>query len=252
MIKRKFVPLLLLLLACAAACAPVVTHGPRVQSGISLYGTGGAATAVCDTLKCETELVPQVGAGIRYGRAATATTPGFSAGGTLSAALVSSEIDVYVQAPTSFTGLDVGAGLLSAATHTMPYVQAGRMRDDGSGWYATLGYATLAERSPHWHLVAQPSPGASEVRPVYWAPTVAYRVPGRSALHVYLSGAFGRATARTYPGDTSGVPITTRQPVGVVMVGLIFDLQPLLPPLRVPPPPRPVPGVPPPPVGQPR
>lgn len=234
----------------AAGCAPVVTHGPRVHSGVSLYGTGGGGTRLCDTLTCDTEMVPQLGVGVRYGHAATASAPGLSAAVTLSGGVVSSEVDLYVQAPTSFPGLDVGAGLLSGGAHTLPYVQAGRIRADGSGWYATLGYARLSPRSPEWSLSAEPRRGVSEVEPRYWAPTLAYRVPGEKGLHVYVSGAFGTARAVAYSADTLRVPTTTRQPVSVVMAGMIFDLQPLVRPLRVPSLPRPVPGVPPPAAGR--
>jgi hypothetical protein len=237
-----------LLLACAAACAPIVTHSPRVEQGVSVFGTAGGATRLCDTLKCDTQLVPQQGLGVRYGQAATATRPGLSAALTISTSIVASELDLYLQAPTSL-GLDLGAGLLTAGTHDMPYVQVGRMREDGSGWYTTQGYAFLSARPPTWTLAADFGPEADEVEPRYWAPTVAYRTRGRRGLHLYLSGAFGSARAVTYTADTLQSRRTSRQPVNTVMLGMIFEVLPPAPrvaPLVVPPRPNPVPAVPPP------
>jgi hypothetical protein len=239
-----------LLLACASACAPVVTHSPRVDQGFSFFGTAGGATRLCDTLQCETQLVPQQGVGVRYGQAATASRPGVSAAVTFSTAVVSSEIDVYLQAPT-MVGLDLGAGLLAAGTHDMPYVQVGRMREDGSGWYTTQGVAFLSARPPLWTLGGEPSRGADEVEPRYWAPTVAYRTRGRQGIHLYVTGAFGSARTVTYTADTLRTPSTSTQPVRTVMMGMVFDVQPVRPRYRIPPTRRPIPAVAPPP-GQPR
>jgi hypothetical protein len=230
-----------LLLACAAACAPIVTHTPRVEEGFSFFGTAGGGGRLCDSVGCDTQLVPQQGLGVRYGQAATATRPGVSAAVTFSTAIVSSELDLYLQAPTA-VGLDVGAGVLSALTHDMPYVQVGRMREDGSGWYTTQGYAFLSSRPPEWTLEFDGSPTADEVEPRYWAPTVAYRTRGRAGVHVYLSGAFGSAKAVVYSADSLATRTTTRQPVRVVMMGIVFDVQPVRP---RPPAPRPTPAVPP-------
>jgi hypothetical protein len=231
-----------LLLACAAACAPIVTHTPRVEQGFSLFGTAGGGTRLCDSVGCDTQLVPQQGLGVRYGQAATETRPGVSAAITFSTAIVSSELDLYVQAPTA-VGLDVGAGVLTSLTHDMPYVQVGRIREDGSGWYTTQGYAFLASRPPEWSLSFDGPPTADEVEPRYWAPTVAYRSRGRPGFHVYLSGAFGSAKAVVASLDSLPARTTTRQPVRVLMMGIVFDVQPV-PPRPLAPPPS-IPAVPP-------
>ncbi len=230
-----------LLLACAAACAPMVTHTPRVEEGFSLFGTAGGGARLCDSLDCDTQLVPQQGLGVRYGQAATETRPGVSAAITFSTAIVSSELDLYIQAPTT-VGFDVGAGVLTSLTHDMPYVQVGRIREDGSGWYTTQGYAFLTSRPPEWTLEFDGSPTADEVEPRYWAPTVAYRTRGRAGVHLYLSGAFGSAKAVVYSLDTPEERTTTGQPVRVVMMGIVFDVQPVRP---RPPAPRSSPAVPP-------
>jgi hypothetical protein len=203
-----------LLLASAAACAPIVTHGPRVEQGITGYATIGGGRSLCSPETCETNLVPQMGVGLRYGWAATDSTHGFSTGFTLSTAVVSSELDLYVQAPGSPSGFDAGAGVLAARTHLMPYVQLGRMRPDGSGWYTTQGYAFLGRRQIHEVF----DDGDQTVAPWYWAPAVAYRTRGSYGVHFYVAGAFGTAETR------EGI-ITERQPVREVMIGVVQDIR---------------------------
>jgi hypothetical protein len=236
-----------LLLATAAACAPIVTHSPRVQNGFSFHGTAGGTRHLCERSDCDTKLAPQHGAGIRYGRAATAAAPGMSAGLTVSTFILSSELDVYVQAPASLSRLDAGAGVLLAGTHGMPYVQAGRMKLDGSGWYTTQGFAFLSRRTMHLSI---DDAGVEQVQPRYWAPTIAYRARGQYGVHFYATGAFGTARATKYRGDEPGTRVE-RQPVRAVMMGIAFDVQPAPPPRGVPPTPGFVPAVPPPP-SQPR
>lgn len=226
-----------LLVACTAACAPVVTHGPRVVQGLTFYGTAGGGRSLCDRPVCDTSLAPQQGAGVRAGRAASASGPGWSAGLTASTGLESSELDLYVQAPTSL-GFDLGAGVLEARSHRMPYVQAGRMKPDGSGWYTTQGFASLASRPARWN---SEGPSQERVKPRYWAPAIAYRTRGRYGVHLYVSGAFGTADATKYRGEEPGFR-TVRQPVRAVMMGMVFDVQPVLRPR--PRPPAPGPGAP--------
>ena len=224
-----------LVMACTA-CAPVVTHGPRVEEGFTFYGTAGGGRPLCERQVCDTNLTPQQGVGVRHGRAATASAPGFSAGVTLSSTFISSDLDLYVQAPASFSSLDVGAGVVAGPTHLMPYVQAGRMKPDGSGWYTTQAFAFLARRSARWSLSLNEGPSEEEVKPRYWAPTVAYRTRGQHGLHFYLTGAFGTADAKKYRGEEPGFR-TVRQPVRAVMMGIVFDVQPV--PRRRPRPPEP-------------
>jgi hypothetical protein len=237
-----------LLLASAVACAPIVTHGPRVEPGVTGYLTAGGEKSLCSPEACETNLVPQLGAGLRYGWAATDSTIGFSAGFTYSTAYVSSELDLYVQAPGSPSGLAAGAGVLAAGSHAMPYVQLGRMRPDGSGWYTTQGYAVLGRRQIHEVF----DDGDQTVEPRYWAPTVAYRTPGPYGVHFYVTGAFGTAEARIYDSGGTGMR-TERQPVRAVMTGVVVDVRRAHPRRPATSAPRPIRSVPPPlAAGQPR
>lgn len=214
----------MLLMVCVGACAPVVTHGPRVQAGVTAMVTTGASRAPCDSA-CELDLTPQVALGAVRGWEASETRPGFTVGGNLS--LFSSDLDVYVQAPTGWTGtLQAGAGALAGFAHMMPYVQLGRMRGDGSGWYTTQGFAWIFRRDARPGLIDDGSddeaPGPDLVRPRYWAPTLAYRAPGTTGISVYVSGAFG--TAEAWRFDVEGDPRPAgRETIRHLMLGMVLD-----------------------------
>lgn len=205
----------------------MVAHGPRVEPGTALVVTGGAGLPACDSTVCELGLLPQAALGLRTGRAASESRPGFSVGANLSINLLSSEVDLYAQAPTGFAPLDAGAGVLLSAAHTMPYVQVGRMMENGSGLYTTQGFVWMMRRPSDYRFFGTDD-SADELRPRYWAPTGAYRTAGRPGLHLYVSGAFGTADAYSWPSDggTEKVRVGT-QPVRVVMAGVVFEGSPL-------------------------
>ena len=161
------------------------------------------------------------------------------------------ELDLYAQAPIGFTPFDAGTGVLLSPVHVMPYVQAGRMKPDGSGWYTTQGFAFLGSR-PHWGSVLSDGGATSErVTPRYWAPTVAYRTRGRYGVHFYVSGAFGTARAKAYRLEEPGLH-PERQPVWAMMMGMVFDVQPVRRPRQAPPSPDPALAPPPPSAVRPR
>lgn len=239
------------------ACAPVVTHSPRVAEGLTFYGTAGGGRTLCDRPACETALTPQQGVGLRVGHAATASAPGLSAGVTGSVGWVFSdmglypELDLYAQAPIALTPFDAGTGVLLSPAHVMPYVQAGRMKPDGSGWYTTQGFAFLGSQPPSWGSVLSGGGSPERTKPRYWAPTIAYRTRGRYGVHFYLSGAFGTADGKKYRGEEPGLH-TVRQPVRTVMMGMVFDVQPAPRRRQTSPTPGPAPAPPPPAAVRPR
>lgn len=228
------------------ACAPVVTHSPRVAEGLTFYGTAGGGRTLCDRPVCDTTLTPQQGVGLRFGHPATASVPGFSAGVTGSIGWVFSdmglypELDLYAQAPIGLTPFDAGMGVLLSPAHVMPYVQAGRMKPDGSGWYTTQGFAFLGSRPPNWGVLSDGGASSERLKPRYWAPTLAYRARGRFGVHFYVSGAFGTAEVTKYRGEEPGLR-TVRQPVSVVIMGMVFEVQPARPTRQPSPPAGPVP-----------
>jgi hypothetical protein len=221
---------------CAAACAPVVTHGPRVEGGTFIVVTGGGAVSACDSLTCDLEMLPQAALGVRTGRAASETRPGLSVGANVSFNLFSSELDLYAQAPTSFMPMDAGAGVLLSAMHTMPYVQIGSMGDDGSGFYTTQGFVWMARRPTDYSLLGEQGADApDELRPSYWSPAVAYRTRGRRNMHLYVAGALGTAVEYDWRQESEGGLVRGgTQPVRMLMAGVVFqrlpvDLLPRLP-----------------------
>lgn len=218
----------LVLLCAPAACAPIVTHGPRVERGLQLTATAGLPQALCDT-SCLADLIPQLGFGARVGRPAEGGRMGYSIGGTFSASLFASEADLYLQAPTA-PEWAAGGGVLLSPMHVMPYVQLGRMGADGSGWYTTQGFAILAERNNY----RRSGESIGLMSPRYWAPMVAYRFAHRGgAVHLYVSGAFGSAN----PAGTARFDEALR----TVMAGIAVEKHIRRPILLGPPPSRPSP-----------
>ncbi|HEU0013838.1 MAG TPA: hypothetical protein VFQ45_09145 [Longimicrobium sp.] len=220
-------PALIIALLSLGACAPIVTHGPQVSDGLQLNGTVGVPRELCDS--CHADLIPQYGFGVRYGRKAEPGRFGISSGLTLSLAMFNPELDVYVEAPKPDGGWAYGGGVLAAMTHTMPYVQVGKLDPDGSGFYTTQGFALLEDHAEGWNLMPEDDTGPyTHLEPRYWAPTVAYRqATRRGAIHWYLSGAFGRAKELHYPNEFApnpgpGVEVGSR-PVRVIMLGVAFE-----------------------------
>ena len=206
----------------------MVTHGPAVLGGTHVVVTAGAGVSPCDSMDCDLDLLPQGALGIHTGRAATGTRPGFQLGVNASVNLISSELDLYVQAPTRFTSLDAGAGVLLGGTHVMPYVQAGRMRaDNGSGFYTTQGFVWMMRRPASYAIFSGPTDAPDELEPRYWAPSFAYRTGGSHGVHLYVSGAFGTANAYAYPPNGGSEMLRVKsQPVRVLMAGVVFESTP--------------------------
>lgn len=209
----------LLLLCAPAACTPIVTHGPRAEPGLQLTATGGLGYPLCD-IECETYLGNQNGIGLRYGRPAENGRAGYSVGGTLSLSVVSSDVDLYVQAPTA-PAWAAGGGVLLSVMHVMPYVQLGRMRADGAGFYTTQGVVWMPGRSDGYGMDYSPR---AEVKPIYWAPTVAYRLPyQRTAFNLYVSGALGTMTLRDVSSDPDVPPPPARAPIRFISAGITIE-----------------------------
>lgn len=208
-----------LLLLFAPACAPIVTHGPRPEPGLQLTATGGIAYPLCDGA-CDVVLFNQIGVGARYGRPAEDGKVGYSVGGTLSLGVISSELDVYVQAPNT-PEWDVGGGVLLSPGHVMPYVQLGQMRANGSGVYTTHGFVWMPERPDVIWMDAETS---VYVTPRYLSSTVAYRFAGRRrAVHLYVSGALGTMGVRDAARRPGEAPLPGSAPVRFIMGGITLE-----------------------------
>jgi hypothetical protein len=209
----------LLLLCAPAACAPIVTHGPRPERGLQAVATAGLFYPLCG-VQCETQLLNQIGFGARYGRPAENGKAGFSVGGTFSLGVVSSELDAYVQAPTA-PEWAAGGGVLLSPAHVMPYVQLGRMRASGSGFYTTQGIVWMPERYDGVGMDYEPR---AYVTPLYWAPTVAYRAAHRGgAVHLYVAGVLGSMGMRAVSPRPDDPPVPRSAPLRFIMGGVSIE-----------------------------
>lgn len=213
---------LLLRLSLLGACAPVVSHSPRVEPGPS-FGVVLAARP-CDSACSGREPVPATSAVFRQGwtredGSGPAASFGLSIPGAILFPLV--ELDFYVQAPAAPSAPVFGGGVLLAIDHQMPYVQAGRVPPGGSGWYTTQGLATVT-RSEGRGKAAR-----------YWSPAVAYRArAGELWWHLFVGGGIGTQ----YPVADAD----PRRPLRFVMAGAVLERAGAWPPLlpERPPPPR--------------
>ncbi|HEX8244976.1 MAG TPA: hypothetical protein VF541_15815 [Longimicrobium sp.] len=227
---------MVLALAAAAACAPVVTHGPRVEPGGAFMSTVGVPRPFCTRNahdECNGEMVPTWGLGARYGWAprgpggvgvlAGVTVPLLDPLGT--------ELDGYLQAPAPGAWV-YGGGALSSARHLLPYAQLGRVPAGATGWYLMLGYA---------HLFADPSLPLNDEEytdrmsrpPRFWAPGAGVQTHFRNGRYtVYAQGAFGSYVRRSVvngpPAAPDGPPtadtVDTRKPVRTLMVGVAWEV----------------------------
>ncbi|MDB4951902.1 MAG: hypothetical protein JWM27_4551 [Gemmatimonadetes bacterium] len=216
---------------CAAACAPVVTHGPRVEPGWAGVGTLGVALGHCDSRagaesgRCPEALNPMFAVGASYGVAPKdSTRPAYSFTGLLPIPdLASLTADAYVQAPAPRGGTVYGGGAQVSPRAVMPYVQVGRVARGGSGWYTTQGVVFTAFSSLAGDI-HPPETLGDGIYAVYWTPGVAYRWARlMGALHAYASGALGRYHARRYSGSDF-TPDGTRT-LATLRVGMTVEIR---------------------------
>jgi hypothetical protein len=221
----------LLLLPALFACAPAVTHGPRVERGLSLNVTGGLPRTLCRT-DCIAGVIPTFGAGARYGWVADAPgRPSYQLGALVPIwDPVGFELDPFVQAPARGAWA-YGAGSLVSARHLVPYVEVGNMPPRGDGWYLSLAHAWLFA-DPTELVGTDPSEGEFGMArpPRFWAPGVGFRMvrdEGRSVTF-YANASLGSYVdreARYVGGDPpQSVPVEVRKPVRVLMIGATAEI----------------------------
>jgi hypothetical protein len=212
----------------AGACHPVVTHGPRVEPGVQLFGTLGSVRPLCDT-SCGDEVVPLWGLGARYGfRSGDPEKPVGQVG--FSVPLfdpTAPEIDLYVQGPGRYGPTAYGAGVLSSPRHVMPYVQFGQTPMRGVGWYVTPAY-TWTFSHEDLQLLDGSEGDDFHVPPRYWSPAVTLRMPAENAvLDFYLQGAFGSLVRNVADYDSTGTIWThQREPIRTLLLGVTLSLSP--------------------------
>jgi hypothetical protein len=197
--------------AALAACAPVLTHGPRVEPGLFVGGTAGLLLTR-DTALSPHVLGPQW---VPYARYGLAGKPG-GAAGSLALALGSGpespvEVDAYVQLPSGGSQWAYGAGVVASPALTMPYAQVGKSLSRAYEVYTTQAFVHRRDFNERQVVLLESAP--TEVRPRYWAPTLAIRRrSGRWGGSLQVTGAFGRYDERQRdpggpPGETRSRPL---------------------------------------------
>lgn len=219
-------------LLCLAACAPVVTHGPRVEPGWDWGLAAGWRVTDCDS--CGAGLVPPIGTIARYGW--TPDGPeglGYSIGAMVPGFVLipASTLDFYVQAPAPPDGVVVGGGLTAGLRDVMPYVQAGRQDARGRGWYTTQGLVLAAYRpEPGVFLNGARGTVFEHVSAVYWSPTLAWQ---GEEITLYASAALGSHDGGAEDG------IGERHPLRALLFGATLKVLDPFAPVGFPPlPPR--------------
>lgn len=175
-------------------CLPHVMHGPRIEDD----GVSGALSLTLgrnfEFGEAGTSIVPSF-----YGSVRRSYVPGDGTGAAFSVGLqvpfliapflgeeggfealgATSYADVYLQPMRGVeTGWEFGGGALGSTRIVAPYIQLGRLDDDGSGWYTTqmIAFSNELEGS------------------VVYLPTVVFRQRDRpadsSAANFSLGGGF--------------------------------------------------------------
>ncbi len=207
----------LLLLALAPACAPVLTHGPRVEPGL-FAGSALGLLIGQDTATAPDVITP---AWTPYARYGFTGKPGGVAGSLALSVGNGVEVDAYLQLPARREWA-YGGGVMTSADYVMPYVQAGQTFGRGYEVYTTQAYV---RRSDFTDSSVGLDGGPSEVRPRYWAPSLALRRrQGSFAASLELTGAVGSFDERppTY-GEPATQP-TIRRPLRALSASVTADV----------------------------
>jgi hypothetical protein len=197
----------------------VLTHGPRVESGLFVGATAGLLITR-DTARAPDVLAPQW---VPYARYGLAGKPGGVAG-SLGLVLGSSpespvEADAYLELPSPGPEWAYGAGVVASRALAMPYVQAGKSFGRGYEAYATQAFVRRNDFNDRQIVLSEFTP--TEVRPRYWASTLALRRrDGPVGVSLQVTGAFGHYEERV---RDSG-PATRSRPLRAVTASLAADV----------------------------
>lgn len=176
------------ILCCAVqGCLPYLTHGPRVERGLSLGFSGGFTLGrhpfiANDTGRSRQQLFPTLGMHLTGG---VAGNSGRGAGvrATYQLALYTGHVlDLYIQAPTILPTFVAGTGVLlqwAIRSTVAPYLMFGKESSDGRAIYLTQGAAFTR-------------PGHSAARAVLPFTVVGYQLPRPFRMRLFVTAYFGR------------------------------------------------------------
>lgn len=209
------------LLLALAGCAPVVTHGARVEPGL-YFGSTAGIVVLGDSAKAPDVVNPEW---VPYARYGFVGRPGGFAG-SLALSLAPEvekgvHADAYLQLPSADPQWAYGGGVMGAGRFVMPYVQLGRSFGRGYEAYTTQAWVHSTEFTDR-DLGLDPSEG--QVRPRYWAPTLALRRrDGALAVGLQVTGAFGSYENTAYDSARAG-PLTRTRPLRAVTTSVTADV----------------------------
>lgn len=136
--------IVLLVAGSSTACFPAITHGPRIDPGLTLGATvsttGGPTYTEGDDGGIHLRQ-GQIGLHAGYGwEPATPSRPGFFAGVAIPVFFPAAQVDLFVQAPPAWSGrFAAGVGVNADAEREDLHVQFGRISDAGNGWFLMQG-----------------------------------------------------------------------------------------------------------------
>lgn len=207
-------------LLALAGCAPVVTHGARVEPGLYVGATGGLLLTR-DTARSPDAVTPQWVPFVRYGWAGKPGGVAGSIGLALGSAPESPvEADAYVQLPSGKPDWAYGGGVVASHALLMPYAQLGKSLSGGYEVYTTQAYVRRNDFNDRQVVLVESAP--TVVRPRYWAPTLALRRrDGPLGVSLQVTGAFGRYEERVR--DSENTPGRSR-PLRAVTASVAADV----------------------------
>lgn len=175
-------------LCCAVqGCLPYLTHGPRVERGLSLGFSGGFTLGrhsfiANDTGRSRPRLFPALGMHLTGG---VTDNSGRGAGfrATYQMALYTGQVlDLYIQAPPILPTFVAGTGVLlqwAVRSTVAPYLMLGKELSDGSAVFLAQGAAFTR-------------PGHSAARAVLPFAVVGYQLPRPLLMRLFVTAYFGR------------------------------------------------------------
>lgn len=135
-----------------SACFPTIVHGPRVENGFAFGVTAASTSGDTHTEGDEGGIHLRdgaIGAFIGQGWApSNPRSPGAYVGVVVPVFFPYSQLDLYIQAPTAWTGaLSAGLGAMGSIEGGSVYTQVGIQPESGVGWQAMAGYGVRASSS---------------------------------------------------------------------------------------------------------
>jgi hypothetical protein len=182
-----------LALSCSG-CFPAVTHGPRVESGLSAGAMVGATAGTPTYTEGDAGGLRLRNAvqGVYLGYGLASSTPG-RVGVYAAASVPVRQVDAYLQLPPDWTGPLVGGlGVVAAPEGVLPYAQLGSVSPEADGWWVAL--AQGRHRPSADYLCSSRA----------WMATAALqRSRGGLRSHFYVQGATGHLPAFRSSGTSA-------------------------------------------------